>query len=152
MREEASLDLLLVEDLEEDAFLTLRSLKKNKLLGTVKWVEDGEEALDFLLGTGVYKGRDIRIQPRIIMLDLKLPKLNGLQVLKEIRAQLHTRLIPTVIVSSSKEPKDLEQAYEHGASSYIVKPSGAGQIDAVVKELGQYWLSINCPPVESIPA
>lgn len=138
-----AVELLLVEDLEEDANLAIRSLKKYNLVNDIQWAEDGEEALDYLFARGQYHGRNAAHVPKVILLDLKLPKLNGLEVLKEIRQNEITRKIPVIIMTSSKEDKDIQVAYDLGANSYIVKPVDFHKFAEVVKEVGFYWLVLN---------
>ena len=136
-------EVLLVEDLEEDATLTIRSLKKYNLVNDIKWVEDGEEALEYIFGKGEYEGRNVLLKPKIIMLDLKLPKLDGLEVLRAIRNDERTKSIPVVIMTSSREDIDINRAYELGINSYIVKPVNFQKFADVVKEVGMYWLVFN---------
>jgi two-component system response regulator len=141
--------ILLVEDNPDDVVLTLRAFKKSNILNPVIVAKDGVEALDYLFGRGTYIGRDLKIMPTVVLLDLKLPKLDGLEVLKQIRADKRTRLLPVVILTSSKEDKDMINGYKLGANSYVRKPVDfAGFLEAA-KELGCYWLLLNeSPPVE----
>lgn len=142
MKEKAP-EILLVEDLEEDATLTIRALKKYNLANEIKWVEDGEEAMEFLFAKGKYAKRDIRKTPTIILLDLKLPKINGLDVLAEIKKDSSLKHIPVIIITSSRENEDIKKAYDLGANSYVVKPVDFQQFADAVKEIGIYWLIIN---------
>lgn len=143
MIDKASVEVLLVEDLSEDAELTQRALRKHNLINEIKWVADGEEALEYLFGTGRYEGRDTNIKPKIILLDLKLPKVNGLEVLKAVRADRRTQAVPVVVMTSSKEGKDVKTAYELGANSYVVKPVTFANFAEVVRNVGYYWLVVN---------
>lgn len=141
--------ILLVEDNPDDVALTLRAFKKSYILNEVVVAEDGVEALDYLYGTGKYAGRDTSIMPVLILLDLKLPRLSGLEVLKRIRSNERTRLLPTVILTSSGEEQDLINGYNLGANSYIRKPVDFDQFIEVVKQLRLYWLVLNeAPPVK----
>lgn len=136
-------EILIVEDNLDDAELTIRALKKSHLANHVTHLVDGAEALDFLFGTGVYANRDILNIPKVILLDLKMPKVNGLEVLTRIRAEPHTKMIPVVILTSSAEDPDVKKSYELGANSYIVKPVEFRDFARVISELGMYWLVIN---------
>ena len=136
-------EILIVEDNLDDAELTIRALRKNHLANHVTHLVDGAEALDFLFGTGSYAGRDILNIPKVILLDLKMPKVNGLEVLSRIKAESHTRMIPVVILTSSAEDPDVKKSYELGANSYIVKPVEFQDFARVISELGMYFLLIN---------
>jgi len=138
--------ILLVEDNPDDVDLTIRALNKNKILNEVVVVSDGAEALDYLFGTGTYAGRDVSIVPELILLDLKLPKIDGLEVLKRIRSDERTEILPVVILTSSREEQDVINGYKLGANSYIRKPVDFDQFIEAVKQLGLYWLVINEPP------
>lgn len=138
--------ILLVEDNPDDELLTLRALKKNNIGNEVVVAHDGVEALDYLFGTGIYEGRDTSIQPQVILLDLKLPRVDGLEVLKRLRADGRTRLLPVVILTSSKEQQDLVDGYGCGANSYIRKPVDFAQFIEAVRQLGLYWLVLNETP------
>jgi len=138
--------ILLVEDNPDDEALTLRALKKNNILNEVVVARDGEEALDYLFGTGKYEGRDASVQPQVILLDLQLPKINGIEVLKRLRADRRTALQPVVILTTSSEEKDIASSYESGANSYIRKPVDFNQFIEAVKQLGLYWLVLNESP------
>jgi len=138
--------ILLVEDNPDDEALTLRALKKNNILNPVMVARDGVEALDFLFGAGAHAGRDVSQTPQIVLLDLKLPKIDGLEVLRRIRADERTRLQPVVILTTSNEEQDILSSYELGANSYIRKPVDFEQFMEAVRQLGLYWLVINVPP------
>jgi len=141
-----AVEILLVEDSPTDAELTLRVLRKNHLANRVVHVEDGEEALDFLFARGAYTGRNIELRPRVIFLDLKLPKIGGLDVLKTIKADALTRTIPVVVLTSSKEESDVIASYALGVNSYIVKPVNFDRFEEAVTHLGMYWLLLNQLP------
>lgn len=138
--------ILLVEDSPDDEALTLRALKKNNIRNQVVVARDGVEALDYLFATGAEAGREARAKPQVILLDLNLPKLDGLEVLRRIRADERTRLLPVVILTSSKEERDRIEGYSLGANSYIRKPVDFGQFTEAVRHLGLYWLVLNEPP------
>jgi CheY-like chemotaxis protein len=138
--------ILLVEDNPDDEALTLRALRKNNIKNEVVVAHDGVEALDFLLKTGPYAGREAGELPEIILLDLKLPKLGGLEVLQRIRSDPRTRLLPVVILTSSKEEQDLIEGYRLGANSYVRKPVDFDQFVEAVRQLGLYWMVLNEPP------
>lgn len=138
--------ILLVEDNQNDVDLTLRALKKNKILNEVRTMKDGVEALDYLLCQGKHSGRDPKDMPAVVLLDLKLPKLSGLEVLQRLRADERTKLLPIVILTSSKEEQDLISGYKLGANSYIRKPVDFTQFNTAVQHLGLYWLVLNEPP------
>jgi two-component system, response regulator len=137
--------ILLVEDNPDDVALTLRALKKNNISNKIVVASDGVEALDYLFGTGPYVGQDI-VQPQLILLDLKLPKLDGFEVLKKLRAASRTRFLPVVILTSSKEQQDIADGYGLGANSYIRKPVDFEQFVEAVRQLGVYWLILNEKP------
>lgn len=138
--------ILLVEDNADDEMLTLRALRKQKLANQIDVVRDGAEALDYLQGQGKYSHRNKLDIPQIIMLDLKLPKINGLQVLEQIRAMSHTSMIPVVILTSSDEEQDIAQSYTLGANSYVRKPVDFEDFIQAVGQIGLYWLLVNKPP------
>ncbi|RJQ46260.1 MAG: response regulator [Gammaproteobacteria bacterium] len=138
--------ILLVEDNPDDEALTLRALQKNNIVNEVMVAHDGAEALDYLFCRGTYAGRDPCRAPAVILLDLKLPKVDGLEVLKRLRADERTRLLPVVILTSSKEEQDLVNGYRFGANSYIRKPVDFNQFMEAVRQLGLYWLVLNEPP------
>ena len=138
--------ILLVEDNPSDVELTKRALMKNKVANKLDVVRDGQEALDYLFGAGSFAQRDTSSQPVVILLDLRLPKLDGLEVLKAIRADERTRRIPVVVLTTSREDRDLNGAYELGANSYVRKPVDFDQFVEAMKLIGVYWLIINEPP------
>lgn len=138
--------ILLVEDNPDDEKLTVRALKKNNVMNHVVIARDGVEALDYLFGTGAYAGRDVRDQPALILLDINLPKLDGLEVLRRLRAGESMRGLPVVVLTSSKEQRDLTTSYKLGANSYIRKPVDFNQFVEAVKQLGTYWLMLNEVP------
>jgi len=138
--------ILLVEDNPDDEALTLRALKKNNILNEVVVARDGAEALEYLFATGVYAGRDTSVMPQVILLDLKLPKVDGLEVLRRLRADERTKLLPVVILTLSKEEQDLVSGYNLGANSYIRKPVDFRQFSEAIRLLGLYWLVLNEPP------
>lgn len=135
--------ILLVEDDPKDEALTLRALKKSNVMNPVVIARDGREALDYLFAEGAYAGRDRTVMPQVILLDLKLPKLDGLEVLEALRAHEHTRLLPVVVLTSSMEEQDLLRSYSLGANSYMRKPVDFSQFMEAVKQLGLYWLVHN---------
>jgi two-component system response regulator len=139
--------ILLVEDNPDDEALTLRALKKSGIANEVDVVRDGPEALDYLFRTGPYAGRDPAALPNIVLLDLNLPKIGGIDVLRRIRGDAHTRLLPVVILTSSREDRDVIESYELGANSYIVKPVDFVQFAEAVRQLGLYWLVVNQSPL-----
>jgi two-component system response regulator len=138
--------ILLVEDNPDDEVLTLRALKQNQIKNSIVVARDGGEALDYLFGRGIHAGRDTAAEPELILLDLKLPKIDGIEVLRRIRADERTNLIPVVILTSSKEERDLIDGYKNGANSYIRKPVDFAQFTESVKQLGLYWLVLNESP------
>lgn len=139
-------DVLLVEDNPTDAELTLRAFKKHNLSNKVFLVKDGAEALEFIFATGKYSYRSVNDPPKVIILDLMLPKVNGLEVLRKVRSDEHTRLIPVVILTSSREEKDIMESYKLGVNSYITKPLEFDGFIKAVSEVGLYWLLLNKPP------
>jgi CheY-like chemotaxis protein len=141
--------ILLVEDNPDDELLTVRALKKSKILNRIEVVRDGAEALDFLFGEGKYSQRNGSELPQVILLDLKLPKLNGLEVLKRIRSSEKTALLPVVILTSSDEERDLINSYKLGANSYVKKPVDFSQFSEAVRQLGLYWLILNQIPPQA---
>jgi CheY-like chemotaxis protein len=140
--------ILLVEDNADDEALTIRALKKNNIRNEVVVARDGAEALNYLLGRGAYEGRDTSVLPQIVLLDLKLPKLDGLDVLRAIRGDERTKRLPVVILTSSKEDRDLLSGYELGANSYVRKPVDFTEFAEAVRQLGLYWLVLNESPPE----
>lgn len=144
--------ILLVEDNPDDVALTLRAFRKTHILNEVVVARDGVEALDYLFARGAHAGRDTSLLPALMLLDLKLPRLSGLEVLKEIRNDPRTRLLRVVVLTSSKEEQDIAQSYANGASSYIRKPVDFDNFLQAVGQLGLYWLLLNEPPPPSVPA
>jgi two-component system response regulator len=138
--------ILLVEDNPDDEALTLRALKKGNIVNHVVVAHDGVEALDFLFGTGIHEGRDTHVMPQLVLLDLKLPKIDGIEVLKQVRADPRTQLLPVVILTSSKEEQDIIKGYGSGANSYIRKPVDFTQFAEAVRQLKLYWLLLNEQP------
>lgn len=137
------IELLFVEDSAHDAELTIRALKKNNFVNNLVHLQDGAEALDFIFGTGEYGGRNINQVPKLILLDLRMPKVNGLQVLEKIKLDPRTKTIPVVILTSSAEDPDIRKSYALGANSFIIKPVDFGNFSKIVTELGLYWMVIN---------
>jgi two-component system response regulator len=140
------IEILLVEDNPNDVELTLRALKKRNLANKVHVVRDGAEALEFIFGTGTYAERDINHIPKVILLDLKLPKVDGLEVLRRVKSDERTKIIPVVVLTSSKEERDMVESYKLGANSYITKPVDFDKFAQTVSEMGFYWLLVNQPP------
>ena len=138
--------ILLVEDNRDDEALTLRALKKNKILNEVVVARDGVEALDYMFGTGPHAGRDVADLPQVVLLDLKLPNIGGLEVLRQIRADKRTSLQPVVILTTSDEDHDVVAGYKLGVNSYIRKPVDFEEFIEAVRQLGLYWLILNIPP------
>lgn len=148
MSETTSVEILLVEDNPEDLELTQRALRKANLTNYIHIARDGAAALEFLFCEGAHAMRKIEDHPKVILLDLKLPKLDGLQVLKRIKSDPRTRAIPVVVLTSSKEQSDVVESYHLGVNSYIVKPVNFERFAAAVRDVGMYWLLLNHPPVE----
>jgi CheY-like chemotaxis protein len=146
MAQDTAKYILLIEDNPDDVALTLRAFQKNNIMNNVVIAKDGAEALDYLFCTGEYADRDCNDTPQIILLDLKLPKINGLEVLTRIREDERTRLLPVIILTSSKEQQDLLDGYSLGANSYIRKPVDFNQFTEAVRQLGLYWLVLNIGP------
>jgi len=138
--------ILLVEDNPDDEALTLRSLNNSNVVNEIVTTRDGAEALDYLFGKGEYIGRDTRIMPEVVLLDLKLPKIDGLDVLRQIRSDQRTRFLPVVILTSSDEEQDLVESYKLGANSYVRKPVDFLQFAEAVRQLQLYWMLLNQPP------
>lgn len=137
------IDILLVEDNPQDVELILRALRKNNVGNPIHHAEDGAAALDFILCRGAYSDRQFERPPKVILLDLKLPKISGLEVLKQVKADERTKQIPIVVVTSSREDPDIKTAYELGANSYVVKPVDFDAFVEAMKNLGYYWLLVN---------
>lgn len=139
-------DILLVEDNPNDAELTIHALRKHHLTDRIRLLCDGEEALDFIFGRGAYEGREVGVATRLILLDIKLPKIDGLEVLRQVKSDPRTRQIPVVMLTSSQERRDIGEGYSQGANSYIVKPVDFGQLSEAIRTLGLYWLNLNHAP------
>lgn len=136
-------DILLIEDNPNDVELTLRALKKNNIANNIHIIMDGEEAIEYFFANGRYSGRDKTLRPKLVILDLKLPKVDGLEILSKIKSDDKTKTVPVVILTSSKEESDLIASYKLGANSFIVKPVDFEKFTSTVKELGMYWLLLN---------
>ncbi len=147
MNDNLEVEILLVEDNVNDAELAMRALKKHNLANHVAVVADGEEAIDFVFARGKYANRKIGNGPRIILLDLKLPKVDGLEVLRAIKGDLRTKIIPVIVLTSSKEEKDIVESYKLGVNSYILKPVDFDKFVDAVKDIGYYWLLLNQSPI-----
>ena len=146
MAEPKIVEILLVEDNASDAELTLHALKRSKLANEIQLVRDGAEALDFLFCRGTFSARNFGAAPRLVLLDLKLPKIDGLQVLEEVKRDSRTKAIPIIVLTSSKEETDLVKSYKLGVNSYIQKPVNFAEFQDVVRQLGMYWLLLNNLP------
>ena len=140
------IDILMVEDNPQDAEMTIRALRKRNITNPLHVVEDGAEAIDFIFCRGAHGGRDFSRPPKVVLLDLKLPKMGGLEVLKAIKSDERTRAIPVVVVTSSQEDPDIQAAYALGANSYVVKPVEFDAFVDAMSNLGLYWLLVNQPP------
>jgi len=146
MREETEVELLIVEDDPNDAELMMRVLRKHNLANKVTLLRDGAEALDFLFAAGPYARRSAGSHPKVVFMDLKLPKVDGVEVLRRMRADDRTKTIPVVVLTSSREPRDLREAYDVGANSFVTKPVNYEDFSHAIRELGLYWLILNRPP------
>ncbi|MDZ4717401.1 MAG: response regulator [Roseiflexaceae bacterium] len=146
---ELNIEILLVEDTPSDVALALHTFKKFNLATRVQVVRDGAAALEFIFCTGAYAQRDIANEPKVILLDLKLPLVNGLEVLRQLRADPRTRMIPVVVLTSSLEDRDIVESYRLGVNSYIVKPVDFEQFTETLRTLGNYWLLLNQPPLRT---
>ncbi len=140
------IEVLLVEDNPDDLDMALRALRKAHLANRIQVARDGAEALEFIFGTGAHTGRKVENGPKVILLDLKLPKIDGLEVLRRVKGDPRTRMIPVVVLTSSKEQPDVVECYSLGVNSYIVKPVNFERFASAVAELGMYWLLLNHPP------
>ena len=138
--------ILLVEDDPDEEELTLRALKRNGIMSEVIVARDGAEALDYLFGTGVYRGRDMNVMPTVVLLDLRLPKIDGLEVLQRLRADERTKLLPVVTLTSSDEEQDIIASYELRVNSYVRKPVSFTEFTEAVRQLSLYWMELNEPP------
>jgi two-component system response regulator len=138
-----TLEILYIEDNPSDIELTLRALKKHNVANSVQIIKDGEEALEYIFATGRYADRDKMEKPKVILLDLKLPKVGGLEILKRLKAEEQTKTIPVVVLTSSREEKDMIESYNYGVNSYVVKPINFDSFSEAVSALGLYWLLIN---------
>ena len=141
-----AIEILIVEDNPADAELAIRTLEKNNLSNNILWLKDGEQALDFLKGKGDYEGRNVKSKPKVIFLDLKLPKIDGFEVVKKIRASENLEDIPVVMMTSSQEQKDRLKGYKNGVNSYVVKPLDFQEFTKAINDAGYYWLVLNKPP------
>ncbi len=148
MNQGNQVEILMVEDNPNDAELALRSLKKNNITNSVVHVTDGEEALDFLFARGKFAHRTLENWPKVVLLDLKLPKVDGLELLRAMRADPRTKLIPVVVLTTSREESDIVESYRLGVNSYIVKPVDFDKFTEAVKDMGLYWLLLNQPPTK----
>jgi two-component system response regulator len=146
MNENNAVEILIVEDTPQDLQLTLRALQKAKLTNHIHVARDGAEAIEFIFAEGPHAGRKIEDTPKVILLDLKLPKIDGIEVLRRIKNDSRTNAIPVVVLTSSKEQKDVVESYRLGVNSYIVKPVNFERFASAVQELGMYWLLLNQPP------
>src|SRR5205814_5753253 len=146
MNAEYEIEILLVEDSPYDAELTIRELRRHHLANKLVHLKDGAEALEFIFGTGSYAGRDASQHPKVVLLDLKMPKVDGLEVLRAIRSSERTKNIPVVVLTSSCEQRDIVESYQLGVNSYVVKPLEFDNFSAAVAELGCYWVLVNQPP------
>ena len=142
----SELEILLVEDNPHDAELTIRALKKHNVAQSIVHLKDGAEALDFIFGKGAFEGRNIQSKPKVILLDLKMPKIDGIEVLKEVKGNAITRKIPVVVLTSSREDPDIDKCYELGVNSYIVKPVEFDNFLKAVTDMGLYWKTLNQNP------
>ena len=143
------IEILLVEDNPNDEELTLYALKKNNITNQIQVVRDGAEALEYLFCTGAYAHRKINEPPKVVLLDLKLPKVDGLEVLEQVKTDPRTRAIPVVVLTSSQEERDIVESYQLGVNSYIVKPVDFEQFIEAVRQLGMYWMLLNISPAQS---
>ena len=143
---DTAVEILLIEDNPSDAEMTMRALKKNNIINNLVHLKDGAEALDFIFCKGQYASRNFENRPKVILLDLKMPKVDGIEVLRQIKADKDTRTIPVVVLTSSNEDPDVRACYELGVNSYIVKPVGFENFTKAISRLGLYWMLLNQPP------
>ena len=146
MSDTNAVEILIVEDTPEDVELALRALRKANLTNKIQIVHDGAEAMEFIFAEGKHSGRKVEDGPKVVLLDLKLPKIDGMEVLRRIKSDPRTKTIPVVVLTSSKEQKDVVESYQLGVNSYIVKPVNFERFAAAVQDLGMYWLLLNQPP------
>ncbi|MFV1883169.1 MAG: response regulator [Balneola sp.] len=146
MKDNKTVEILLVEDSDQDAELSIRALKKSNVINNIVRLKNGEEALEFLFGEGEFEHRSIKNQPKVVLLDLKMPKVDGLEVLKALREREETKELPVVILTSSKEEQDLVKSYKLGVNSYIVKPVEFSSFTKAVSDIGLYWVLLNQRP------
>jgi len=149
MTDQDAVEILLVEDNPKDAEMTLRALRKRNLGNKLHWVKDGAEAIDYLFCTGAYKERDPDRPPRLVLLDIKMPKVDGIEVLRQVKGNARTRLIPVVVMTSSNEERDVVESYRLGVNSYIVKPIEFGAFFDTVTKIGLYWVLTNRVPEQA---
>ena len=147
MPKDESVEILIVEDSETDLELTLRALRQKNFANRIEIARDGAEALDFIRGTGVFAGRNVNVQPRVVLLDLKLPKVDGIDVLRALKSDPLTKSIPVVVLTSSAEERDRVESYNLGANSYIVKPVEFDDFARAISDVGFYWMVLNKPPL-----
>jgi two-component system response regulator len=141
--EKKEAEIVLVEDSQFDAEMTMRALKRNGIANSIVHLKDGAEAIDFFFGTGQYIDRDLNIKPKVVLLDLKMPKVTGIEVLQKLKSDANTKSIPIVVLTSSKEDPDVKTCYDLGVNSYIVKPVGFENFAKAIADLGMYWLLLN---------
>jgi two-component system, response regulator len=146
MQDFTGVEVLLVEDNDHDAELTIRAFKQCNITSKLYWVKDGVEALDFIAGAGAYGERDSRELPRLILLDLKMPRLNGIDVLRKLKGDERTHAIPIVVMTSSSEPRDLDECYQMGVNGYVAKPIEYAALTEAVARIGMFWLLVNRVP------
>lgn len=144
--QQSEIEILLIEDSKHDAEMTIRALRKHNLSNIITHLEDGAEGLDFIFGTGNYKGRNIDNKPKVILLDLKMPKVDGIEVLRKVKSEEHTKTIPIVVLTSSKEDPDIQTCYQLGVNSYIVKPVEFENFSKAIADIGLYWMLLNQSP------
>jgi len=151
MNEAGNVEILLVEDNPADAEMTLRALRRNNLANKVHWVKDGEQALEYMFRTGTYASRAPAVVPKLVMLDIKMPKVDGIEVLRRVKANEETRTVPVVVMTSSNEERDVVDSYRLGVNSYIVKPVDFEKFTETARVLGLYWILMNQLPQGLVP-